>query len=429
MSVRWRAVAPLRHGDYRLLIGAVAAELFASGMWTVVMVFQVIAIRDDPTALSSVAACLSGGLLAFALVGGIAADRLPKRGVLIAVQVANVVSVSTVTALALTGALALWHMAMASAVLGAGTAFFFPTYTALLPHVLPADELLAANGMEGALRPTLQQGTGPAVAGMVVGAFLPATGAFVVAAVHACALVLLLCVRPPREDPAEHPEEKAGVLADLKEGIAFTIGTPWLLWTLVAACVMTFVVMGPVEVLLPFLTRELFDDGERRFGWLLAAFGAGGALGSLMVSSRPLPRRYLTVMLMCWGAGTLPLAVFAFTTSYPVMLTATFVIGFFDAAGMVLWGTLLQRRVPLGMIGRVASLDFFVSLALMPLSIAVTGPLAAVVPWWIVFTVAGVTPFVLMAVALVAGRMFADEIANPLDTGNERVDTTVVRQN
>ncbi|MBX4171087.1 MFS transporter [Rhodococcus sp. DMU2021] len=426
MNARVRALAPLRHRDYRLLIGAVAAELFAAGMWTVVMVFQVIAIRDTPTALSMVAACLSAGLLAFALVGGIAADRLPKRAVLVAVQAVNLVTVSLVTALALSDAIALWHMAVASAVLGAGTAFFFPTYTALLPNVLPAEELLAANGMEGALRPTLQQGAGPAVAGMVVGAFIPATGAFIVAAFHACALVLLLCVRVPRERMEEtESQEKTSVLADLKEGISFTITTPWLLWTLIAACVMTFVVMGPVEVLLPFITRELFDNGEQRFGTILAAFGVGGALGSLAVSSRPLPRRYLTIMLMCWGVGTLPLAVFAFTTSFTVMIIATFVIGFADAAGMVLWGTLLQRRVPLGMIGRVASLDFFVSLALMPVSIAVTGPLSTVVPRWVLFTVAGVAPLVLMLIALVAGRMFADEIANPLDTGNERVDIVV----
>jgi Na+/glutamate symporter len=82
---------------------------------------------------------------------------------------------------------------------------------------------------------------------------------------------------------------------------------------------------------------------------------------------------------------------------------------------MVIWGTLLQRRVPPHLLGRVSSLDFFVSLALMPVSMALAGPAAAVLPIWLIFLVAGGVCPVMAVVALLVARMSTDEIAHPLD--------------
>jgi DHA3 family tetracycline resistance protein-like MFS transporter len=96
------------------------------------------------------------------------------------------------------------------------------------------------------------------------------------------------------------------------------------------------------------------------------------------------------------------------------MAAATFVVGVTDGAGMVIWGTLLQRRVPRAMLGRVSSLDFFVSLAFMPVSFAIVGPLSKVVSMETIFAAAGIVPVLLAAVAVTAARMPRDEIANPL---------------
>ena len=85
------------------------------------------------------------------------------------------------------------------------------------------------------------------------------------------------------------------------------------------------------------------------------------------------------------------------------MAVATFVIGVTDGAGMVIWGTLLQRRVPTEMLGRVSSLDFFVSLAFMPVSFAIVGPLSKVVSMETIFLVAGLAPVVFAAVAMLRG--------------------------
>lgn len=191
-STRLRALRPLASRDYRLLFAAVGVEVFGTGMWTIVMVFQVLALDDSPLALSAVATGLSLGLLAFAMAGGVIADRYSQRRILITVQASTAAVMTAVAVLALTGGIQLWQLAAASFALGAGSAFFFPAYSAYLPRILPPEQLLAANGLEGALRPTLGQGLGPALGGLIVGAFLPAAGAVVVAASFALAFVLLL---------------------------------------------------------------------------------------------------------------------------------------------------------------------------------------------------------------------------------------------
>ena len=314
------------------------------------------------------------------------------------------------------------HMTYAAFALGVSQSFYYPAYSAFLPRILPPDQLLAANGLEGAVRPTFAQALGPALGGIIVGAFMPAAGAAVIAAAYGIALVLLVFVRP--EPPLEHPDgvepEKPGFWHDLADGVRFTVKTPWLLWTLLFAALLLLVIMGPIEVLIPLITDQRFENSEQAYGFLLASFGIGGAIGSLAVSSWRLPRRYLTIMMLAWGVGCLPLAIFGFVDAFWVMAGALAIVGFTFSAGSVIWGTLLQRRVPLTMLGRVSSLDFFVSISLMPVSIAIVGPIATVVPIPVIFLVAGLLPPLLALGGILAGRMWRDEIANPLDTTDER---------
>ncbi|MFI5510678.1 tetracycline efflux MFS transporter Tet(V) [Mycobacterium sp. NPDC051804] len=411
----WRVLAPFQIREYRLLIAAVSLSIFAEGMWAVVMALQVIELKNDPAALSLVAACLGVGIVAFLLVGGIAADRFNQRTIIILVETVNVTVVSVIAVLGLVGALQIWHMAVAAGLLGVAAAFFFPAYSAILPRILPAEQLLAANGVEGVVRPVFQRAVGPAVAGMLVGATFPALGSVVVAALFAVGLILLVATRGTATSSVrETGQERPHMARDLRDGFVFMLRTPWLLWTLLFASLFVLVVLGPIEVLLPFIANDRFEDGARMYGFILAFFGMGSALGALAVSSGRLPRRYLTVMMAMWGLGSVPLVIVGFTSSFTLMAVATFVVGVTDGAGMVIWGTLLQRRVPTEMLGRVSSLDFFVSLAFMPVSFAIVGPLSKVVSMQTIFLVAGIAPVLLAAIALVAAKMRQDELAHPL---------------
>ena len=387
-------LAPFRFREYRLLIAAVSLSIFAEGMWAVVMALQVIELDNDPASLSLVATCLGAGLVAFVLVGGIAADRINQRTIIIAVESVNVTASSAVAVLGLVGALQIWHMAVAAAALGIAAAFFFPAYSAILPQD-PARRPTAgrqrrrrrcAPGVPARRRPRGRRAS-------LVGATFPALGAVAVAVLFAVGLVLLVATRPATKTPVREPDqERPHMLRDLRDGFVFMLRTPWLLWTLLFASMFVLVVLGPIEVLLPFIAKDRFADGARMYGFILAFFGMGSALGALAVSSRRLPRRYLSVMMAMWSLGSIPLVVVGFTSSFPLMAVATFVIGVTDGAGMVIWGTLLQRRVPTEMLGRVSSLDFFVSLAFMPVSFAIVGPLSKVVSMETIFLVAGLAP-------------------------------------
>ena len=172
--------------------------------------------------------------------------------------------------------------------------------------------------------------------------------------------------------------------------------------------------MGPFEVLVPFLIKDRLGGGPSDHAMVLIAFGVGGAVGSFAMAAVPMPRRYLTVMNLMWGAGCLPLVVMGLATAVWQIVAAAVVLGVMFSAPMVIWGTLLQRRVPPHMLGRVASLDFFVSISLMPVSMALAGPLAELIGLRNTFIIAGTVPVLIALVAIWVARLPQDELANPL---------------
>ncbi len=411
------ALRPLRHRDFRLLWTGLAVSLAGSGLWLVALAWQVIELGGGPTELSLVTALYSVGLLASVLVGGIAADRLPQRLVMLAADLVRAAVLLVLGLLSLTGDLRIWHLAAGGLVIGAGEAFFIPSYTALLPHLLPDSELLAANGLEGTLRPLAQQAAGPAVGGVAVAALSPGvailTGGLTYLVSAGC--LLAMNVRPAKGTSAPTATSLASVFADLREGFGYVRRTSWLWATLLFALALVLFIIGPLEVLLPFAIRDNLGGGADDYGLALAAFGVGGAVGALVISSGRLPRRYLTVMILMWGLGSLPFAFVGLASALWVVFVALFVVGATYSAAMVIWGTLLQRRVPDGLRGRVSSLDFFVSLALMPVSMAVAGPAGAAFGLTAVFLVAGLVPVLLAAAAILLPRLDRDELAYPLD--------------
>jgi MFS family permease len=415
-----RALRPFTSGQYRLLVVALAASLLSAGAWIVAAAWQVIELGGTPIDLSIVAVGASLGLVAAVLVGGVVADRVPQRRILLVVEVARTVVFTVAGLLAATGSIEVWHLAVLSFVLGVADGFFYPAYSAWLPALLPAGQLLAANGVEGVLRPVAQNAAGPALASLLIAVQGPWLSFLVVAALQLVAVLALGLMRTTavrRElDAAEtHPVRQ--MLVDLRDGFTYLLRTRWLFATLAFSIVLVLVVIGPIEVLLPFAVRDQTGGGAGEFALVLAAFGIGGAVGSLLVSSFRLPRRYLTLMIIAWGFGCIPLAVIGVTPWLWVMVVATFIVGFLFDAAQVVWGTLLQRRVPPAMLGRVSSLDFFVSLALMPLSMAIAGPVGEWLGLAPAFLIAGLVPPVLAVITLAAARLGADELAHPLDDG------------
>ncbi|MBA2344891.1 MAG: MFS transporter [Rubrobacter sp.] len=417
MSAALRPLMPLRHRDFRLLWTGLAISLAGSGLWLVALAWQVISLGGGPAELSLVTALFGVGLVAFVLFGGVAADRLPQRLVMLASDLTRATVLLVLGVLSLTGALEIWHLAIGGLVIGAGEAFFIPSYTALLPHLLPEDELLAANGLEGTLRPLAQQAAGPVLGGVVVASLSPGLAILAGSVTYLISASCLVAMNVRKQKPRIASDETgaAAVFADLREGFGYVRRTSWLWATLLFALLIVLLIIGPMEVLLPFAIRDNLGGGAEDYGLALAAFGVGGAAGALGISARRLPRRYLTAMIFLWGLGALPFAVVGFAGSLWVICAAMFVVGATFSAATVIWGTLLQRRVPDRLRGRVSSLDFFVSLALMPVSMAIAGPAGAAFGLTPIFLVAGIVPGFLAAAAILIPRLDRDEISNPLD--------------
>lgn len=409
-----RAVRPLRHPAYRWLAGTLACSVLAEGLWVVAVVWQVIALGGGAVEFSLVSGALALGAVLTALLGGVLADRLPQRRILLVVAAMQVGAVGPVAGLSLAGALGLVALIAVAGVVGVAGGLMFPAYSAVVPRLVPADELQAVNGLEGMLRPVLLSAVGPAIAGAVVAAAGPGVALVVVAgaslAAFGCAWRL-----PPTPVLAREGDGGSTAFADLREGFRYMLVTRWLLVTLVFASLMILVVLGPLEVLVPFAVKDRAGGGPGDHALVLACYGAGGVVGSFAAGSLRTPRRYVTSMIVMWSVASVPLAVFGLATTLAPMAVAASAVGALFSAPQVIWGTLLQRRVPPALLGRVSSLDFFVSLAFMPVSMALAGPVSGAVGLEPVFLVASVVPLAVGGAALLLGRLGPDELAHPLD--------------
>ena len=434
-----RALLPFARRQYRLLASGLILAMFADGVWTIAVIWQIIALGGGPGQVSMATGVAAVGMLVSTLAGGVLADRISQRHIMIGLEVAKMIAFGAIGLASIAGVLQLWHVVVASLLGGITTGMYYPAYSALLPGVVAPSELQAANGIEGFFRPVVFQAVGPMVAGAVIGAWAPGSAVLMAAVAAILSSVCYLGMAPVTarrfgETGEDAPEvvEGAGarrIVGDLAEGFAYMARTPWLWGTLLFACVLVLATLGPIEVLVPFALRERVDGGATQHAWVLAGFGLGAAAASLVFASIPMPRRYLTVMFSLWAFSSLPLVLMGLADSTWMFVAAGVTMGILFDGPMVLWGTLLQRRVPPALLGRIASLDFFVSVALMPVSMAIAAPVSSAIGLTATFVLAGLLPVPIAWAFYFAAGMWRDEIENPLvDESNPKlVDSAAVR--
>lgn len=434
-----RALLPFARRQYRLLASGLILAMFADGVWTIAVIWQIIALGGGPGQVSLATGVAAVGMLVSTLAGGVLADRISQRHIMIGLEVAKTVAFGAIGLASIAGVLQLWHVVVASLLGGITTGMYYPAYSALLPGVVAPSELQAANGIEGFFRPVVFQAVGPMVAGAVIGAWAPGPAVLMAAVAAILSSVCYLGMAPVTarrfgETGEDAPEvvEGAGarrIVGDLAEGFVYMARTPWLWGTLLFACVLVLATLGPIEVLVPFALRERIDGGATQHAWVLAGFGLGAAAASLVFASIPMPRRYLTVMFSLWAFSSLPLVLMGLADSTWMFVAAGVTMGILFDGPMVLWGTLLQRRVPPALLGRIASLDFFVSVALMPVSMAIAAPVSSAIGLTATFVLAGLLPVPIAWAFYFAAGMWRDEIENPLvDESNPKlVDSAAVR--
>jgi MFS family permease len=372
---RGNLLAPLRHRDFRMLWLGMAVSLLGDGIFFVAVAWESYSLWNAPVALSIVGIGMTVPTVAFLLVGGVVSDRYDRRVVMVWADSLRAVSVAVLAILVLTDALHFWQLVVLVAVYGIGTAFFTPAFEAIVPELVPAADLPLANSLDQFIRPIALRLVGPVLGGALVAL---STGiAFAVdAASFAASLLAVLALR---RLPRARPEVDVSAVSAMKEGLRFVRRRVWLWGTLVSAAITYLVFLGPAEVLLPFVVKNDLHGSAGTLGLVLAAGGLGAVGGAVVIGYRGHPRRDVTVMYVTWTLATLAIAGYGIATAAWQLMLACLVFNALEAAGTIVWATIKQRHVPASMLGRVSSLDWLISIGLLPISFALTAPVAALI--------------------------------------------------
>jgi DHA3 family tetracycline resistance protein-like MFS transporter len=366
---------PLRDRNFRRLWTAMAVSLLGDGAFLVALAWQVFDISGGPAGMSIVGIAMTVPTIAFLLVGGVASDRLDRRVLMVAADLARAGAAVALAVLTVTGALELWHVAMLAAVYGTGAAFFAPAFDAFVPELLRGERLAQANALDQLARPLVLRLAGPALGGVIVGAAGAGAVFFLDGASFLASAALLCRIRRPAARAAA--ATGVSVVADLREGWSFVRGHVWLWATFASAAVAYLCFMGPVEVLVPYLVKDNLGGSATDLGIVFAAGGIGSIACALMMGQRAMPRRGITFIYASWTLATLAVAGYGLSSTLVQLMVASLAFNALETAGTIVWATAKQRHVPPHMLGRVSSLDWLISIGLLPVSFALTGPVSA----------------------------------------------------
>ena len=372
---RGNLLSPLKHRDFRVLWLGMTVSLLGDGIFFIAVAWETYSLWNAPGALSIVGIAMTVPTVVFLLIGGVVSDRYDRRLVMIWADTLRAAAVAVLAALVLMDALQFWQLVVLVAVYGIGTAFFTPAFEAIVPELVPNHDLPAANSLDQFMRPLALRLIGPVLGGALVA--LSTGVAFAVDAASFAAS--LLAVLAMRRTERSRPELAVSTTTALKEGLRFVRRRVWLWGTLGSAAITYLVFLGPAEVLLPYVVKNELHGSAGTLGLVLAAGGVGAVGAAAFVGHRGHPRRDVTVMYVTWTLATLAIAGYGIATAAWQLMVACLLFNALEAAGTIVWATIKQRHVPLNMLGRVSSLDWLISIGLLPISFALTAPVAALI--------------------------------------------------
>jgi MFS family permease len=308
-------------------------------------------------------------LVLLVMVGGVLADRLGPRVVMIAADLLRLVAHGTLAVLLLTGDPALWQFIVTEVVVGVGNAMFGPAVTGLIPRVTTRPRLQQANAMLSAGLSTAQV-AGPAVAGIVVATVGPGWAVAADAGTYLVSAACLTALHMPRLVSLRVEPLRTQLVEGWREFRSRT----WLWVVVLDASLFLMLAYAPYLVVGAVVANESYG-GARAWGTILACQGIGSLCGALVMLRIRVGRPILVAVLVTFFYAA-PIAALAVRAPLVIVAAAAFLAGLSLSSWDTLWSTTVQREVPPDVLSRVSSYDWLGSVALLPVGFVLAGPLA-----------------------------------------------------
>jgi MFS family permease len=375
---RWRGksvhgrLAVLAEPNFRRFYIGYTTSLFGTTMSSVAIAFAVLESGGTATDLGLVFTANIVPMVAFMLGGGVIADRLGRRPVMLTADVARCAAQGVLAAALFLGHPHVWLFVVMAFIVGTGNAFFQPALSGLTVQIAPRDQLGDANALFGLAQPGAQV-AGPALAGILITLTCPAAVIAVDAASYAVSALALGGLRFPGGVPAK----AQSLLRDLREGWTEFTAHAWLWLGTVQFALFNLITWGPYLVLGPVLARQ-YLGGPRAWGAILACYGGGAILGGLLTLGRR-PRRPLWVSTLATLGFALPPLALALHLPIAAVAAAALLAGLGSAVDAAIVTTVTQQRVPADALSRVGAFNLVGAFAFGPVAFIVAGPMAALV--------------------------------------------------
>ena len=365
----------LREPAFRNLFVGQAFSRLGDRIAPIALAFGVIDSGGSAADLGIVVGAGSVPFALFALAAGVWSDRVPRRRVMIASDAVRATVQAVMGALLLAGSAQIWMLVALAAVYGTADAFFWPAMNGLMPETIGSDRLQEANALLGSAQ-SASNILGPVIAGLLI-AFVDPGGAILLdAATFVVSIVFLLRLGPrvPLLAPGADESAEEGFFEQLRGGWREVRSRSWVWTVLIALAAYHVIVLPSVFVLGPILAhREL--GGASDWATITAGFGIGSVVGQVLIYRLPFRRPIRAAVIGLVIASTQAAII---GSGLPVLAIAALeaVTGVAVSLAFTLWETSLQQHIPTRALSRVSSYDFTASAGLMPIGLALAGPVA-----------------------------------------------------
>jgi MFS family permease len=365
-----QALSALRHRNYRLYWYGQLASVLAQNMEGVAQSWLVLELTDSPLLLGLTGLTYAAPTIALTLLGGVIADRADRRRIMILSQGVSAAMFFLLATLIIIERVALWHVMSLAFLSGCVRAFDRPSRMALLPQMVPREDIPNAVAVGGTIW-QLNRLIGPAVAGMLIywlGIGPTYYFCFLASLVAVC---LWLGIRLTASPTAPSP---GGVVEHMAEGLNF-IRKNEVFYVFIGMTFFNSVFGMSYSILMPVFARSVLDVGSKGFGFLQSAGGAGALIGVLLVAWFSHARGKGRQAILGAIAFGLLLSAFAFSVSFPLSLILALALGISSQFYMTIISAILQMNLPNQLRGRVMGI-YGLTWDLMPVGGMIAGTIA-----------------------------------------------------